>query len=138
MEAPQLLYRVFDVQCTRQHLIELGDWLNSRLSFALGEDFNKLSEEPLGELGSKECDGGVHDADLQRLACETDRKVFAGACVWAADIIETLEGQPGVRKNEAYNKARQLRRIAKKIYGESEGRLTNKPKRQNNNTNFAA
>lgn len=137
------------MQCTRQHLIELSDWLNSRLSFALGEDFNKLGEEPPGELGvrgeelgvaaeSKEPDGGVHDADLQRLACETDRKVFASACVWAADIIETLEGQPGVRKNEAYNKARQLRLIAKKIYGEHEGRLTNKPKKQNNNTEFAA
>lgn len=107
-----MLYRVFEISCSREHLVELSDWLNEHLDFEKGEDFNKLSPTPPSPKG----DGDSHsedayDVDWERLCCKTDRETMAGILEWFAAYIE--EQRDG--RTITDNKVRMARNLASKL-----------------------
>lgn len=92
------LYRLFSVQCSRDRLIELSEWLNDNLDFDAGEDFDKVSETPL------ECDVDI-------TICKSSRKQIAQFLVWAAQYV--TEHPDG--KAQSVDKARRMCLMATKI-----------------------
>lgn len=109
------------MKCSKEHLLQLNDWLNEHIDLDGGEDFNRISEERIvkseeSSSPSTEPAGDVHEVDWENLCSRTDRKTISNFLNWAADIIEQLEGQPSVKSNMANNRARIFRNIADKIY----------------------
>lgn len=92
------LYRIFSIQCSRDRLIALSSWLNANLDFSAGEDFDKISDQPL------EC-------DVDTTICKTSRQQIAQLLTWAAQYVTAHPDG----KAQSVDKARRMCLMAAKI-----------------------
>lgn len=103
----ELLYRQFEIQCSKERLIELSEWLNGHLMPSEGEDYDKIPTP----VPSRRDESSDADPDWEAIVCKTKRETLANYLEWMADYIEAHRDG----KTKTDNRVRITRNIAKDL-----------------------